>query len=325
MTQKAKCVRDTIQAIEAATETPQLIRLNRGLEAKEPTNVSAKSPLKVFILAGQSNMQGHASISTFDAMADDPKTAPFLRGMLGTDGKPKVCDNVWISSVGCLGDAYTDLTEATGKLTAGFGAPEEKIGPEFSFGLMMEGHLKEPVLIIKTAWGGRSLHTDFRPPSAGPFVMPKETQDLWDQHPEGAHGIPKAEERPQFYAEKTAATGVYYREMIAHTKRVLNDIKRVVPGYDKKQGYELAGFVWFQGFNDYVDGSVYPKQGEAGGYDQYADVLSHLIRDVRTDLSAPEMPFVIGVMGHRWYQRGRESPHDALPRSAAEALHARRV
>jgi hypothetical protein len=33
-------------------------------------------PLTVFILAGQSNMQGHANISTLDSMADDPKTAP---------------------------------------------------------------------------------------------------------------------------------------------------------------------------------------------------------------------------------------------------------
>ncbi len=73
-------------------------------------------------------MQGHAAISTFDSMADDPKTAPLLKEMLGPDGKPHVCERVWISSVGCLGDAYSDLTEAKGKLTAGFGAPENKIG-----------------------------------------------------------------------------------------------------------------------------------------------------------------------------------------------------
>lgn len=258
---------------------------------------TAAKPLKVFILAGQSNMQGHAAISTFDSMADDPKTVPLLKEMRGPDGKPRVCDNVWISSVGCLGDAYSDLTEAKGKLTAGFGAPENKIGPEFTFGLTMEKRLNEPVLIIKTSWGGRSLHTDFRPPSAGPYVLAKQTQELWDKYPQGAHGIPKAEDRPKFYAEKAAATGVYYREMIAHTKKVLGDIKRVVPHYDEKQGYELAGFVWFQGFNDYVDGSVYPEQGKPGGYDSYANLLGHFIRDVRRDLSAPNMPFVIGVMG----------------------------
>ena len=85
--------------------------------------------------------------------------------------------------------------------------------------------------------------------------------------------------------------------MIAHTKKVLKDVKRVVPDYDEKQGYELAGFVWFQGFNDLVDGGVYPNQGEAGGYDLYADLLVHFIRDFRKDLSAPKLPFVIGVIG----------------------------
>lgn len=242
-------------------------------------------------------MQGHASITTFDSMADDPKTAPMLKEMRTADGKPKVCEKVWITSIGCLGDAYTDLTEAKGKLTVGFGAPEHKIGPEFTFGLTMEKQTKEPVLIIKTSWGGRSLLTDFRSPSAGPFVMAKETQELWDKYPQGAHGIPKAEDRPKVFAEKTAATGVYYREMIAHVRKVLKDIKRVVPDYDAKQGFELAGFVWFQGFNDYVDGGVYPRQNEPGGYDLYANLLGHFIRDVRKDLSAPKMPFVVGVMG----------------------------
>ena len=28
-------------------------------------------------------------------------------------------------------------------------------------------HFKEKVLLIKTAWGGKSLYKDFRPPSAG--------------------------------------------------------------------------------------------------------------------------------------------------------------
>ena len=38
-------------------------------------------PLKVFILAGQSNMQGHAEIGTFDYIGDDPATAPILDEM----------------------------------------------------------------------------------------------------------------------------------------------------------------------------------------------------------------------------------------------------
>ena len=43
-------------------------------------SVQAK-PLKVFILAGQSNMQGHAEICTFDYIGDDPATAPILDEM----------------------------------------------------------------------------------------------------------------------------------------------------------------------------------------------------------------------------------------------------
>ena len=34
-------------------------------------------PLKVYILAGQSNMQGQARVETFDYIGDDPNTAPF--------------------------------------------------------------------------------------------------------------------------------------------------------------------------------------------------------------------------------------------------------
>ena len=145
--------------------------------AKPPEG--GRKPLKVFILAGQSNMQGHAAVSTFDGMADDPKTAALLKEMRDDEGKPRVCDRVWITSVGCLGDAYSDLREKTGKLTAGFGAPENKIGPEFTFGLTMDKALNEPVLVIKTSWGGRSLHTDFRPPSAGEETINDFTLAQW--------------------------------------------------------------------------------------------------------------------------------------------------
>lgn len=256
-------------------------------------------PIKVFILAGQSNMQGHASITTFDSLGDDPKTAPLLKEMRDPDGKPKVCDSVWISSVGCLGDAYSDLREKSGKLTAGYGAPTDKIGPEFTFGLTMSKRLGEPILIIKTAWGGRSLHTDFRPPSAGPEKINDFILAQWKKR-----GLDAEQEAAKIHKNG----GVFYRHMIDHVKMVLGDIKRVVPDYDPKQGYELAGFVWFQGFNDYVDSWTYFEQNKPGGYDLYAELLGHLIRDVRKDLSAPKMPFVIGVMGIEGTQKGNKPP-----------------
>ena len=71
---------------------------------------AAAKPLKVFILAGHSNMQGNVNISTFDSMAGDPKTAPILKDMRGADGKPVVYQKVRISSIGCAGDETIEQT-----------------------------------------------------------------------------------------------------------------------------------------------------------------------------------------------------------------------
>ncbi len=279
---------------------PTLILTAALLCALSP--ISFAKPLKVFILAGQSNMEGPANISTFDYIGDDPATAPMLKKMRGADGKPTVCEGVWISY---LTGANTTNFELHGKLTTGYGSmwgqdrtkPGVNIGPEFTFGLAMDAAFEEPVLIIKAAWGGKSLHTDFRPPSAGPYVMPKETQEQWDKHPQGAHGIPKAEERPKWNEEKIAATGVYYRLMTEHVKKILADPKQVMPNYDAAQGYEIAGFAWFQGFNDMVDSGVYPRHNQPDRFAMYSELLATFIRDVRKDFNAPKMPFVIGVMG----------------------------
>jgi alpha-galactosidase len=260
----------------------------------------ADKPLKVYILAGQSNMQGCADVRTFDYIGDDPATANLLKEMRGPDGKPHVCERVWISYF--TGSRDTN-GEGFGKLTAGYGArsnPAEdggKIGPEFTFGITMEKAHDGPILIIKTAWGGKSLNTDFRPPSAGPYVLPKKTKELWAEHPQGAHGIPKAEDRPKWHAEKAAKTGVYYRLMMDHIKKVLADPKRVCPVYDDKAGYEIAGFVWFQGWNDMCDGHTYPERHKPGGYAEYSRLMAHFIRDVRKELAAPTMHFLIGVIG----------------------------
>jgi len=238
-------------------------------------------PVKVYILAGQSNMEGHAQTKTFPAVAKDPKTADLYKEMVDTEGKPIVCDNVWISYL--FGNSTEDKAgQRTGQLTAGYGSQHHigtgKIGPEFTFGISMQKLVNEPIIIIKTAWGGKSLHTDFRPPSAGPYP--------WDL---------KGDEKK--IAEKKELTGKYYRLMIEHVKQVLADPKAVYPDYDAQQGYELAGFVWFQGFNDMV--GPYPSvgKGKTKDYSEYSTVLASFIRDVRKDLSAPKMPFITGVLG----------------------------
>jgi Carbohydrate esterase, sialic acid-specific acetylesterase len=84
--------------------------------------------------------------------------------------------------------------------------------------------------------------------------------------------------------------------MAPELETVIADIKRVVPSYDAAQGYELAGFAWFQGWKDLVD-STYPNRDKPGSYDAYSTAMAHFIRDVRKDLSTRKLPFVIGVLG----------------------------
>ena len=277
---------------------------------------SGAAPLKVYILAGQSNMEGHAKLSSFDHIGMDPKTSPILEEMRGEDGESAVLDDVWITY-------WTGKEEdqpGVGKLTAGFGSrrvstePGEKIGPEFTFGIYTRKLVNEPILIIKTAWGGKSINTDFRPPSAGPYSFNEKQLENYKK---------QGKDFATIKAEKEEATGRYYRMMMEHVKSVLSDPGKIHPGYDASEGYELGGFVWFQGWNDMVDGGTYPDRGKEGGYDQYSEVLAHFIHDVRKELKSPGLPFVIGVMGAGGPTADYESPrYKTIHQSFRDAMAA---
>jgi hypothetical protein len=173
-----------------------------------------KGPVKVFILAGQSNMEGAGAIKgnkknggkgSLEYLVKAPATAKQFAHVVDSDGKWVVRDDVWIWYLG-----------RKGGLTAGYGARPDRIGPEFQFGHAVGDRIDNQVLLIKTAWGGKSLAKDFRPPSSGGEVGP------------------------------------YYTKMLTHIKDVLANIKSHFPGY-KGQGYEIAGFGWHQGWNDRVN------------------------------------------------------------------------
>lgn len=254
-------------------------------------------PLQVFVLAGQSNMEGHGHVRVMDYMADDPATAPLLAKMKTAAGDHKLIDDVWITYLtGTRGRIDADNREVYGQLTAGYGSqggrdydkPGEKVGPELAFGITMQEGLQQPILIIKTAWGGQSVHTDFRSPSSGAYQPSQD--DIQRKRFE-------TDEQKQALAAKT---GARYRQMVEHVKYVLDDIQRIYPDYDPEQGFELAGFVWFQGFNDMVGRNVYPlveADSPSPRFAKYTEWLGNMIRDLRSDLSAPELPVVIGVMG----------------------------
>jgi alpha-galactosidase len=222
-------------------------------------------PVKVFILAGQSNMEGKAKVSLMDYQAEQPETKALYQH-LRKDGKWIERDDVWIK-----------FLDRKGKLTVGYGSPT-CIGPELGFGTVVGDRYEEPVLLIKTAWGGRSLYRDFRSPSAGlpaDAVLEKMLADLQKRKKEASLDDVKK------------SFGFAYRDMLKEIETTLQDIKAVYPDY-AGQGYDLAGFAWFQGWNDMIDATATAE---------YTKNLEHFIRDVRKDLKSPKLPFVVGQMG----------------------------
>ncbi len=58
---------------------------------------AANKPLKIFILAGQSNMQGHAKVETIAGIAMDPKTKPMSEEKCDSNGEPQVVKDTFIN------------------------------------------------------------------------------------------------------------------------------------------------------------------------------------------------------------------------------------
>jgi hypothetical protein len=232
----------------------------------------APKPVKVFILAGQSNMEGQGIIAaepnrnagkgTLEYLVKNPATSARFKHLVDQAGKWVVREDVWIS--------YLDRH---GPLTVGYGARPDRIGPELGFGHVVGDALDSQVLLIKCAWGGKSLAQDFRPPSSGGDVGP------------------------------------YYTQILQLTKDVLARLKDLFPAYDGR-GYELAGFGWHQGWNDRVNQAF---------NDQYEKNLANFIRDVRKDLGAPKLPFVIAETGMSGFEEQHPRALSLMKSQAAVA------
>jgi len=252
----------------AVAETPE------SAFDRDPWPMSKEGPVKVFILAGQSNMQGHATLRTLEYLVYNPQTAPEYQHWKDRFGDWTERRDVWV---------WTTDGERYGNLKPGFGAGPREMGPELGFGWVVGKALEEQVLLIKTCWGGRSVKRDFRPPSAG---LPPEEQ--LRKELEAAR-----RRKPETTLEDIKARyGKAYRDMLAAVRKVLGNLKEYFPDYDPKRGYEIAGFVFFQGWNDMVDG-----QQRAEKYVNYTKRLAMLIKDIRKDLNVPNLPVVIGELG----------------------------
>ena len=228
-----------------------------------------QGPVKVFLLVGQSNMQGKGSVKHLDELV---QVEPDTFGHLKKGGKWVERDDVWIffSSM-----KSRDLP-TSGRLTVGYTYPPGRVGPELSFGHVVGNAIEEPVVLLKACWGGQSLAVDFRPPSAG----------KWDRE----------FNRDDGKKYKPATTGWAYKQIFNEMHTALDDIDKTFPELAGRK-YEIVGLVWFQGWNDLINGQ---RRAE------YRDNLVLFIRDVRKHLGVPNLPIVMGLVGH-----GGDQPNDA--------------
>jgi alpha-galactosidase len=282
--------------------------------------------LKVFILAGQSNMVGHARAHTIATLlaSDDARDKELIRLVFEEDsglstetlakqlalgrkldeltgglshekikalspGPEKTALEAQVKELKDAHEAYkqkvtsscvvsdrvyinsiADRNKRSGKLGVGYGGDGKKIGPEYAFGLSIAEKIDGPILLIKTSWGGKSLNYNFRPPSAGIYELSEK--------------------------EKSSAKAGEIRKHVSLNWRMMNEAVHAVldnlednhPAYNADAGYEVAGFVWFQGFND---------QFSPAFRDSYKANMISFIKDVRREYKIPNMPFVIGVLG----------------------------
>jgi hypothetical protein len=231
-------------------------------------SVASAKALQVYILAGQSNMEGQSVVDltgknynegrgTLVEVMARPANAERYAHLRAKDGSWIVRKDVWIR--------YQREKQPLliGELSVGYAVYGDKhhFGPELQFGHVVGEASRDQVLLIKTAWGGKSLFRDFRPPSAGGVVGP------------------------------------YYVKMLTEVRAALADLKKDFPSYDGSP-VELAGFIWYQGWNDGVN----PKTAVP----EYEQNLAHLIRDVRKELNAPKLPVIIGELTGPWVDAPKE-------------------
>jgi hypothetical protein len=231
--------------------------------AKTPfkKTTAAKGPVKVFLLVGQSNMQGKGSVKHLDELV---KKEPATFGHLQKDGKWVERDDVAIY----FGSMKSRRLPTSGPLTVGYTYPPGRVGPELSFGHVVGNAIDQPVVLLKACWGGQSLAVDFRPPSRG----------KWD----------RKFNRDDGKNYKPATVGWAYKQIFNIKHNVLDDLDKSFPQFAGRK-YEIAGLVWFQGWNDLINGK---RTAE------YAENMTAFIKDIRKHLETPDLPIVIGVAGH---------------------------
>jgi len=321
--------------LPAAAEVPG----PNDLPDPDTTPPDTTKPVKVYILSGQSNMVGMGNISPLG-------TPGTLETITKTDGMfPNLLDDAGAWTV--RNDVmYRGVITAIGDGPLTPGVMGGTIGPELGFGHIMGYYHDEPVIVLKTSQGNRSIGWDCLPPGserydyngytyAGYGDSPNKWLTGTGPSPYGWYAgkqyddyfLAESDMGPTGWADATdypqncqvRHNGVVYKSKSAHTSGaasepgigaqsstywnvysifnvtdILDNFASEYPEY-AAQGFEIAGFGWWQGHKDQYDASY---------ADRYEFNLVNFINEIREyyenrypDNIRPNAPFVVATIG----------------------------
>jgi hypothetical protein len=203
---------------------PSIASLFRAALCLAAAPALAATPIKVFLLAGQSNMSGWTNSSGMPSAytQSQPNVLIYADGEIDNAKKKK-----WLNNGMDFGHA------------AGW------FGPELVFGKTLSDSMAgTKIALIKHSVGSTYLATDWRPPSSG------------------------------------GTTGALFNAMLA-------TVKGGLAALDPQYTPEWSGILWMQGEFD---------GGNQGYANEYQTNLANFVKDVRTQLKEPSLPFIIGMI-----------------------------
>ncbi len=246
----------------------------------DPDGKSAdmSKPVQVYILMGQSNMLGFGKVKGGDGSLEyavkEKKLYPYLVDDAGNWTERKDVRNVRVMG---SGDGAMRLFNNEWMTIKG------NIGPEIGIGHYVGYATDAPVMILKSCIGNRALGWDLLPPGSEGFEFTDDKGVTWI-HP-GYKGSPERWEKGTEPKRINWYAGMQYDGDVARAKEVLAELDKYYPG---AEGYEVAGFFWWQGDRDSRSAALSSR---------YEKNLVHLIKQLREDFDAPDAKFVCASLG----------------------------